>query len=167
MIRIGISVEGQTKEAFVNDVLEERLRDRQLTPTPVLIGRARGRGGRFPFSLRFPVSFHSAYTSGMAAAFDTLVASKELQAAGFDQTQAEAVVMIVLASQGNLATNDGIAALRTKPGALRSELDAFRSEQGAFQSELNAFRSELGVIKWLLGLVAALNIAILVRLLPI
>lgn len=45
MTRIGISVEGQTEEAFVKDVLEAHLRDRQVTPTPVLIGRARGAAG--------------------------------------------------------------------------------------------------------------------------
>ena len=73
----------------------------------------------------------------MAAAFDTLSASKELQAAGFEQTQAEAVAKIVQAGQGDLATKDDIAALR----------------------------AEMGAIKWVLGLLAALNIAILVRLL--
>ena len=73
----------------------------------------------------------------MAAAFDTLSAAKELQAAGFEQTQAEAVARIIWDGQGDLATKDDIAALRT----------------------------ELGAIKWVLGLVAALNIAILVRLL--
>lgn len=45
MTRIGISVEGQTEEAFVKNLLEEHLRDRQVTPTPVLIGRARGATG--------------------------------------------------------------------------------------------------------------------------
>ena len=87
----------------------------------------------------------------MAAAFDTLNASKELQAAGFEQNQAEAVAKIVRAGQGDLATKDDIAALR--------------SELGALCTELGAQRSELGAIKWVLGLVAALNIAILVRLL--
>ena len=82
----------------------------------------------------------------MAAAFDTLSASKELQAAGFEQNQAEAVAKIIRAGQGDLATKDDIAALRT---------------------ELAALRTELGAIKWVLGLVAALNIAILVRLLLI
>ena len=96
---------------------------------------------------RYLALLNWAYTSRMAAAFDTLSASKELQAAGFEQTQAEAVAKIVRAGQGNPAanaTNDDIAALRT---------------------ELGALRSDLGAIKWVLGLVAALNIAILVRLL--
>ncbi len=82
----------------------------------------------------------------MAAAFDTLSAAKELQAAGFEQTQAEAVARAIRAGQGNLATKDDIGALR---------------------AELGALRAELGAIKWVLGLLAALNIAILVRLLLI
>lgn len=45
MTRIGISVEGQTEEAFVKNLIEQHLRDRQVTPTPVLIGRARGVAG--------------------------------------------------------------------------------------------------------------------------
>ena len=102
---------------------------------------------------RFTVPLHWAYTSGMAAAFDTLSASKELQAAGFEQNQAEAVARIVRAGQGDLATKDDIAAQRTELGALRTELAALRTE--------------LAAIKWVLGLVAALNIAILVRLLLI
>ena len=89
----------------------------------------------------------------MAAAFDTLSASKELQAAGFEQTQAEAVAKIVRAGQGDLATKNDIAALRTELGAQRADL--------------GALRTELGAIKWVLGLLAALNIAILVRLLLI
>ena len=80
----------------------------------------------------------------MAAAFDALSAAKELQAAGFEQAQAEAVARTIQAGQGDLATKDDVAALRTEPGALRAEL---------------------GAIKWVLGLVAALNVAILVRLL--
>ncbi len=117
----------------------------------------------------------------MAAAFDTLSASKELQAAGFEQTQAEAVAKIVRAGQGDLATKDDIAALRTELGALstefggqrtelgaqRTELGAQRTELGALSTEVGALRTELGAIKWVLGLVAALNIAILVRLLLI
>ncbi len=82
----------------------------------------------------------------MAAAFDTLSAAKDLQSAGFERTQAEAVARAIRAGQGNLATKDDIGALRAEMGALRAEL---------------------GAIKWVLGLLAALNIAILVRLLLI
>ena len=77
------------------------------------------------------------YNARMAAAFDTLSAAKELQAAGFEQAQAEAVAKIMRAGQGDLATKDDIGAVR----------------------------SELAAMKWVLGLLAALNVAILVRLL--
>ena len=79
----------------------------------------------------------SKYNSHMAAAFDALSAAKELQAAGFERAQAEALARIVRAGQGDPAMKDDIASLRT----------------------------ELGAMKWVLGLVAALNVAILARLL--
>ena len=80
----------------------------------------------------------------MAAAFDTLSAAKELQAAGFEQSQADAVAGIIRAGQGDPATKDDLAGVHTEMGTLRAEF---------------------GAIKWVLGLVAALNVAILVRLL--
>lgn len=92
-----------------------------------------------------------AYYSGVAAAFDTLSAAKELQAAGFEQTQAEAVAKIIRAGQGDLATKDDLAGVHT--------------QMGVPGKEIGALRAELGAIKWVLGLVAALNVAILVRLL--
>ena len=47
MIRLAISVEGQTEEEFVRQVLADYLRRRNVEPTPVLLGRARstGQGG--------------------------------------------------------------------------------------------------------------------------
>ena len=115
----------------------------------------------------------------MAAAFDTLSAAKALQAAGFDQAQAEAVASAIRSGQGELATKDDVAGLQREMAALRSgqdaqqaELAALRSGQDAQQAELGGLRAdyaglraEVGAIKWVLGLVAALNIAILVRLL--
>ena len=44
MIRLAISVEGQTEEEFVNSVLAPHLRPMAVEPTPILIGRARNRG---------------------------------------------------------------------------------------------------------------------------
>ena len=41
MIRLAISVEGQTEEEFVKEVLEDHLRSRDVFVTPVLLGRAR------------------------------------------------------------------------------------------------------------------------------
>ena len=78
---------------------------------------------RTPAAKRFPSRLRPAYTSDMPASFDTLSAAKELLAAGFDQTQtqAEAVAKIVRTCQGDLATKDDIAALRTELGAQRTE----------------------------------------------
>ena len=49
MIRLGISVEGQTEEEFVKRILADPLRAKKVEPTPILIGRAgeniKGKGG--------------------------------------------------------------------------------------------------------------------------
>ena len=41
MIRLAISVEGQTEETFVKDVLADHLQSKDVAPIPVLFGRAR------------------------------------------------------------------------------------------------------------------------------
>lgn len=43
--RLAISVEGHTEREFVNSVLAGHLRGRGVEPTPILLGRARGRSG--------------------------------------------------------------------------------------------------------------------------
>ena len=45
MIRLAVSVEGQTEESFVKDVLASHLRPSEIEPTPILLGNARGSGG--------------------------------------------------------------------------------------------------------------------------
>lgn len=47
MIRLAVSVEGQTEEEFVKRILANHLRLQQIEPTPILVGSARGtsRGG--------------------------------------------------------------------------------------------------------------------------
>ena len=44
MTRLAVSVEGQTEEEFVKQVLAEHLRERRVESTPILLGRARGGG---------------------------------------------------------------------------------------------------------------------------
>ena len=44
MIRLAISVEGQTEEDFVKSVLAGHLRMKDVETTPILLGRARGTG---------------------------------------------------------------------------------------------------------------------------
>lgn len=43
MIRLAISVEGQTEEEFVKQFLAPYLREKGVEPTPILLGSARGR----------------------------------------------------------------------------------------------------------------------------
>lgn len=43
MIRLAISVEGPTEEEFVKQFLADHLREREVEPTPILLGRARNR----------------------------------------------------------------------------------------------------------------------------
>ena len=45
MIRLSISVEGKTEQEFVKSVLAEHLKPRNIVPTPILLGRARGGSG--------------------------------------------------------------------------------------------------------------------------
>ena len=60
MIRVGISVEGQTEEEFVKRVLGEHLRSHGIEPTPVLLGRARSQhgGGRVSLDRLVPEICH-------------------------------------------------------------------------------------------------------------
>ena len=70
--------------------------------------------------------------------FDTHKAVKELQEAGFDEGQAEAVVATVGAAfVGNVATKQDLTELRSD---LRSEMQALGSE---LRSEMQAMGSEL------------------------
>ena len=45
MTRLAVSVEGQTEEEFVKNVLAEHLRGCHVEATPILVGRVRGRTG--------------------------------------------------------------------------------------------------------------------------
>lgn len=54
----------------------------------------------------------------MTAVFDTLAAARDLEKAGMDRAQAEAVANLVRAGQGELATRDDVDALRKDLDAL-------------------------------------------------
>ena len=43
MTRLAVSVEGQTEEEFVKQVVAEHLRSSRVESTPIVLGRARGR----------------------------------------------------------------------------------------------------------------------------
>ena len=54
--------------------------------------------------------------------FDTLTASKDLQHAGLEKSQAEAIAMVIKQSEGDLVTKHDIALLKSDIAQLRSEL---------------------------------------------
>ncbi len=70
MTRVAISVEGRTEEEFVNNVLADHLRGNGVEPTPILLGRARGRFGggnvsveRLVLEMAYLLDFFDAVTS--------------------------------------------------------------------------------------------------------
>ncbi|MDE0240082.1 MAG: DUF1640 domain-containing protein [bacterium] len=92
----------------------------------------------------------------MTAAFDTLAAARDLEKAGMDRTQAEAVANVVRAGQGELATKAGVDALRE---ATRADLATVR---GDLETALSAFEARL---TWRLVIAAGVIVAA-VKLIP-
>ena len=82
-----------------------------------------------------------------AAAFDTLSAAHDLEAAGFERRQAEAIAKVVNHSDERAATKDDIDNLETRINA-------------AFAG----IRSELATIRWAIGLLAAFVFTIGLRI---
>ena len=79
------------------------------------------------------------------AAFDTLTVSKDLQQAGIQESHAEAIALAVKQGQGDLATKQDIA-------LLKSDIDHLRTE----------VKSEINWVKWISGTHFALFVGIVV-----
>ena len=101
-----------------------------------------------------------------ASAFDTLTAARDLESAGLDKRQAEAIVGAIRNGQGDLATKSDIVAVKSDIVAVRSEvasvksdIDSVRSEVASVKSDIDSVRSELAVIRWVLGIQAAVTLA--------
>ena len=100
------------------------------------------------------------------AAFDTLAVSKDLQDAGFETRQAEAIAWAVKQGQGDLATKQDIALLKTELKSdidqvrteLKSEIDQARTEM---KSEIKQLKTDIFWIRWVVGANLALSIAII------
>lgn len=73
-----------------------------------------------------------------ASAFDTLTAARDLEAAGLDKRQAEAIVGAIRSGQGDLATKADITSVK---------------------ADIASIRSELAIIRWVLGVQAAVALA--------
>ena len=106
----------------------------------------------------------------LATRQDTAVLRGELAGlrSGLDAQQVELAGLRsgLDAQQVELAgLRSGLDAQQGELAGLRSGLDAQQAELGGLRADYAGLRAEVGAVKWVLGLVAALNIAILVRLL--
>ncbi|MCY4222250.1 MAG: hypothetical protein OXC25_08220 [Thiotrichales bacterium] len=70
--------------------------------------------------------------------FDTLTAARELEAAGVERRQAEAIAKTIRSGQGELATKADIAAVK---------------------SDIGAVKSEVAALKWIVGIQGAISLA--------
>ena len=94
-----------------------------------------------------------------ANTFDTLSASRALEAAGIERRQAEAIAGTVrqatAADREALATKADLAELETRlSNTLATKAD---------KADLAGLRAELGTIRWTVGLIAAFLFAIGLR----
>ena len=78
---------------------------------------------------------------------DTHAAVRDLEAAGMDTAQAEAVVKAIARADQRIATRADIDTLRSDIDTLRSDIDTLRSE-----------------VRWMIGFLAALILAMAARL---
>ena len=101
-----------------------------------------------------------------AVAFDTLSAARELEAAGIERRQAEAIAGTVrqatIADREALATKADLVSLATKADlaglVTKADLAGLVTK-----ADLAAVRSELATIRWSIGLLAAFMFAIGLR----
>ena len=96
----------------------------------------------------------------MQSTFDTLTAARELEAAGIERRQAEAIADAIRHGQGDLATKTDIAGVRSELAGAKAELSA---DIAGVRSDLTAVRSELATLRWAIGLLAAFVFAIGLR----
>ncbi len=93
-----------------------------------------------------------------AAAFDTLTAARDLEAAGIERRQAEAIAGTV--RQATAADREALAT-KADLAELRADMQA---DMAALETRLRAdLRAELGTIRWSVGLIAAFLFAIGLR----
>ena len=100
------------------------------------------------------------------AAFDTLTVSKDLQQAGIQAKHAEAIALAVKQGQGDLATKQDIAQLRSETKSdidhlrteLKTDIDHLKSDIDHLRTEL---KSDVAWMKWVLGVNLALSIGII------
>ena len=85
----------------------------------------------------------------IAAAFDTLAVVRNLEAAGFERRQAEAIARVVNQSDERAATKADLDAFAA----------AFRSELRAVHSRVDALNSRISILQWVVGIQSAITLA--------
>ena len=88
-----------------------------------------------------------------ATAFNPLEAAQDLEAAGFERRQAEAIAKVVNQSDERAATK---ADLDTVATTFRSELDTVAA---ALRSDLRAVGSRVSALQWVVGIQSAITLA--------
>lgn len=87
------------------------------------------------------------------AAFDTLTVSKDLQEAGFEARQAEAIALAFKQSQGDLATKQDIALLKSEIDHVRTDL---KTEIDYVKTDL---KTAINWTKWSMAAIIAVMLA--------
>ena len=73
-------------------------------------------------------------------AYDTLGTSRELEAAGMERGQAEAVAIAIARREGNLATKSDLNLLRTE---VKSDIAKVKSDIARVESDISSLRAEV------------------------
>ena len=81
--------------------------------------------------------------------FDTLSAARDLEAAGFNRAQAEALAAAIRNSQGELATKTDIGILKSDIGILKSDIDMLKWAVGINVDVVNHPRDTYWTEVWL------------------
>ena len=84
-----------------------------------------------------------------ATAFNPLKAAQDLEAAGFERRQAEAIARVVNQSDERAATKADLDAFAT----------TFRSELRAVNSRVDALNSRISALQWVVGIQSAITLA--------
>ena len=110
-------------------------------------------------------------------AFDTLSASKDLQNAGIEARQAEAIALVFKNSQGNLATKSDIELVKADIELVKADIEHLRTEVKAdiehlrteVKGDIENLRTEVksdieqvkGDVRWLKWSIAAMIVVML------
>ena len=91
-----------------------------------------------------------------ATAFNPLEAAQDLEAAGFERRQAEAIAKVVNQGDERAATKADLDAFAA---TLRSELRAVNSRVDTVNSRVDALNSRISALQWVVGIQSAVTLA--------